>query len=292
MRLYQAGLAAATAFIVLHSTAVGQTPAPAQSSQATPAPAFSVAGIYVQPSADLLRRFGIISGDPNGDMRYGATITRAEMAKVVVAALGMEDAARAATLLKAPFPDTEDHWARGYIAIARMKQVAGGYQDGTYRPNAPVTNAEAVTFLLRAAGVRPLGPWPVSYLNAAAEHSVLNDALADALPAGAPAQRGAVFLLAERAFTRIRDAGGQTLIERSFRPQPPGLEATVRIEGSQVVVSGKVTGAPLVYVNGVPVWAPGGTFQAKVPYVATMREVLVYATADTGAQTVRQIPLK
>jgi hypothetical protein len=255
-------------------------------------PLYAVGGIYVQPSADLLRRFGIISGDPGGNMRFGDTITRAEMAKVVVAAVGLSASARTASLFPPAFPDLEGHWARGWVALARLNGLTSGYQDGTFRPDAHVTYAEAITFLLRAAGVRPDGPWPAAYLQAARQHGVLDESLAAALPPGTHAQRGAVFLVAERAFTRIRDAQGRTVLQRAFAVPPPALVATLTVEGDQAVVTGTVTGAVAVLVDGRPALVTGGAFTVRAPLQPGATEVVVAAVGDTGAQTVVRLPIR
>lgn len=260
--------------------------------QGQPQPQFAIAGIYVQPSADLLRRFGIITGDPGGHMRFADTITRAEMAKVVVSALDMTTAATAASLLPPAFADVKGHWASGFITVARLLRVASGYGDGTFQPDAPVTYAEAITFLLRAAGVRPDGPWPDAYLEEARVQGILDERLAEAMQPGAPAQRGGVFLLAERAFTRIRDTAGTTLLQRSFHPVAPRVEARAVSEGGQVLVTGKVEGAAVVYVHGRPALVTGGVFALRVPSLPGAREVLVFAVADTGAQTVQRVPIQ
>lgn len=82
------------------------------------------------------------------------------------------------------YRDTEGHWASSYIAWAVDEDLANGYEDGTFQPDKPVTEAEFMAMLLRAYGVMSksdsaggslwyqpfydyangLG-WPVSYAN-------------------------------------------------------------------------------------------------------------------------------
>lgn len=52
------------------------------------------------------------------------------------------------------FPDSRNHWAgrNGYIGWAMANNITTGFPDGTFRPNAPVTRAQFVTFLHRIAG--------------------------------------------------------------------------------------------------------------------------------------------
>lgn len=233
-----------------------------------------VGDYYVQPAVDLLKRFGIIAGDPGGNMRLTDTITRAELAKIVVVAMGQGAAADKAMAEAPAFADVKGHWAAGHIAVVKRLGIASGYADATFRPGNPVTNAEALTMLLRAVGVRPPGAWPQVYLNAAANAGVLTESLLAALPPGGQASRAAVFLLAERIFTRIADAQGKTLLQRSFGATAPRLTVTAQgVEAgitrlSATTLSVGAPGAVLVQVNGQPVWqGADGLF----PYRAELR---------------------
>ncbi len=276
--------------------------APGPSPAAVPGPAVAatsrpvaerldqVGGIYVQPAVDLLRRLGIVHGDPDGSMRLFDTITRAELTKVVVVAMGLEEMARQERSAPPAFADVEGHWARGHIAVAKKLGITGGYGDGTFRPDNPVTNAEAITFLLRAAGLRPQGPWPDAYLNAARDAGVLTEAMAADLPPGEQARRGAVFLLAERAFTRIVDEQGRTLLQRVHGRTELRLAVTApKLTDKRLVeVEGTVVGATLVLVNGTPVWPEDGRFTARLALEPGPNHVHVLATDDLG-NTVREV---
>ena len=45
--------------------------------------------------------------------------------------------------VKAPFSDISEAWGREYIEEMYAKAWIGGYEDGTFRPNAHITRAEA-----------------------------------------------------------------------------------------------------------------------------------------------------
>lgn len=268
---------------------------------ATPLPEerhLQLGGYFVQPGVDLLKRFGIIAGDPGGDMRLGATITRGEMAKVVVAAMGQEPFALLALSGEPAFSDTADHWARGYIAVARTLGVAGGYEDRTFRPGNPVSNAEAVTMLLRAAGLRPQGAWPDSYLSAARSAQVLVPAIERELPPHLPATRGAVFLLAERAFSQVADAQGKSLLERVFGQPPLKLELTVLgakdgvTTDSMVTVAGEAPDAVLAQVNGIPAWVTDGRFAVEIGLQPGVNEIWVVAVDQMGLRTEQRLTVE
>lgn len=48
------------------------------------------------------------------------------------------------------FPDTQGHWAEDYIAALAASEIIGGFPDGTYRPNDPVTRAQFAAIISKA----------------------------------------------------------------------------------------------------------------------------------------------
>jgi len=52
------------------------------------------------------------------------------------------------------FSDLQGHWAKQVIEILQAKGIAGGYDDGTFRPNNLCTQAEAATLIDRALSQR------------------------------------------------------------------------------------------------------------------------------------------
>ncbi len=45
-----------------------------------------------------------------------------------------------------------EHWANGYINLAVSQGIIEGDGDGNFRPNAPISYAEAMTIMVRATG--------------------------------------------------------------------------------------------------------------------------------------------
>ncbi|MDQ2807772.1 MAG: S-layer homology domain-containing protein [Chloroflexota bacterium] len=93
---------------------------------------------------------GFISGYNDGTYRPSLPVTRAQLAKMVVLA-------RSYPLVTPATPSFSDvppgFWAYAYIETARAHQIVGGYDDGTYRPNANTTRAQFTKFLYQAYGV-------------------------------------------------------------------------------------------------------------------------------------------
>lgn len=101
------------------------------------------AGVWYNKAIATLSRMGILSGYEDGSFRPNATVTRAEFAAM---------AARFDTEAKpvdTPFTDLTGCWAADEIAKAYGKGWVNGYGDNTFRPNGPITRAEAVTLINR-----------------------------------------------------------------------------------------------------------------------------------------------
>ena len=86
---------------------------------------------------------GWVSGYPDGTFRPDAYITRAEFA--TIAARFLSDVYAGGHR----FNDIQGHWAAEYIDRAAAAGWIGGYEDGSFRPNAYITRAEVATLVNR-----------------------------------------------------------------------------------------------------------------------------------------------
>lgn len=107
---------------------------------------------------------GIMTGYPDGAFRQEQSITRAEMASVVakVKRLQPSDADT--------FIDTQTSWAKGAIGAIKIAGIIKGYPDGTFRPGAKVTRAEAVTMINRMMDRGPLTGIKLSWPDVAPDY--------------------------------------------------------------------------------------------------------------------------
>lgn len=148
-----------------------------------------VADDYVYKNAiySLVQK-GIINGIQQEDGTFifkpDATITRAEFAKMITVAL-----AGNVTLTEKTdkFPDVADnHWANTYIAYAVKAGIINGRDDGTFRPENPVTYGEAIKMLVCAKGYGSLyaqaqmqgQPWYFGYIKIANDINLTKSAQA------------------------------------------------------------------------------------------------------------------
>jgi len=99
--------------------------------------------------ADLARR-GILKGYPDGTCRPDEALTRAEFVSLVVRACHPAAQAPPAAPHFADVPVT--HWAAPAVYTARELGLVRGLSEDLFGPDEPVTGAQVVTVLLRAAG--------------------------------------------------------------------------------------------------------------------------------------------
>lgn len=153
----------------------------------------------VNEKLEKLKELGLVIGNESGDFGLENAITRAEMATVIVRALGLEDVAKASQGFPSQFSDMNGAnvlWARGYVNVAVGQGIIKGYPEGTFLPANNVTYAEAIAMLVRAgngitAEEEEVAVWPTTYLAKAAQLGVLDGtAIADY---NAPAVRGTLF---------------------------------------------------------------------------------------------------
>lgn len=95
-------------------------------------------------------KMGLMKGYSDGTFKPNQPLTRAEMASLVT--LLRTDS----TQKGSGFSDINGHWAQAAILQAQGTGILTGYNDGTFRPNAKLTRAEAVVVMNRALGRGPL----------------------------------------------------------------------------------------------------------------------------------------
>lgn len=126
---------------------------------------------------------GLVQGYPDGKFKPEKSLTRAEMATLLVRAEGMKLPYKPRQVFK----DVKTtHWAANYIEMAVRMGLVKGYPDGKFRPNNKINKAEAVAVLVRydklalnPVEVKPYGDvkathWAAKYIQAARGSGMLN----------------------------------------------------------------------------------------------------------------------
>ena len=108
-------------------------------------------GAWYNNAVSTLTRAGILDGYEDGSFRPNASITRAEFTKIAVSFFKHVGGASSN-----PFSDVpESAWYAEFVKAAAELGLIDGYEDGTFRPNAPITRAEACTIVNRTLGRAP-----------------------------------------------------------------------------------------------------------------------------------------
>ncbi len=130
-------------------------------------------------AVDKLSNIGVIQGRGDGAFAPGAMTTRAEFCAFVARANGYN--ANYYQPAKLPFPDVDAKgWAYPYISFCYENGYINGMEDGTFQPNAFVTDEQAVKMVVCSSGVgdeslSAVGPkWYSGYLNVAQKYNLLS----------------------------------------------------------------------------------------------------------------------
>ena len=150
---------------------------------ATGASFTDVEGHWAESYIEKWAAKGVINGYGDGTFRPDQLITRAEVAKILALAYEMET-----DVEPTAFSDVAaDAWYYDYIQACATSQIVGGYPDGTFLPNNPITRSEAVKMVCIAASIpeRTTGvedfpdadqipDWSVGYWNALHKAGVIH----------------------------------------------------------------------------------------------------------------------
>ena len=148
---------------------------------------------WAVPAVDYLYERGVVGGTGAGQFSPGAEITRGDFVLMLCQAFDLSGGGGTA------FPDVPaDSYYAAAISAAQALGVAGGYPDGSFRPQGAVTRQDAAVMLCKAmqAGGWSLGRGDLSLLNRFTDGS-----------RGAPYAGDAVALLAEYGILSGTDQG-------------------------------------------------------------------------------------
>ncbi|MCF7846457.1 MAG: S-layer homology domain-containing protein [Candidatus Peribacteraceae bacterium] len=99
---------------------------------------------------DYIESHSVVSGFPDREFKSERSITRAELAKIVVGARGEDPSPRQ---YNSCFSDVANEWFAPFVCFAKEMIWIDGYADGTFRPGETVNRAEAAKIILNTLGV-------------------------------------------------------------------------------------------------------------------------------------------
>ena len=104
---------------------------------------------WYKTAVATLSRAEIVHGRSDGTFAPDAAITRAEFASIATRFFGGTYEG------KDLFSDIQGHWAQDAINLAADRGIVNGYVDGTFRPDQPISRAEAIAMINRTLDRRP-----------------------------------------------------------------------------------------------------------------------------------------
>jgi hypothetical protein len=95
-----------------------------------------------------LAQSGVLAGYTDGTVKPDAEITRAELAVILVKALGLKPSEQ----ISSKFTDASNipDWAKGYVETAAQNGIILGYQDKTFKPGKVCIRQEMLAMIMRA----------------------------------------------------------------------------------------------------------------------------------------------
>lgn len=157
----------------------------------------------------------IVNGFEDNTFKPKNNVTRAQLSKMLVISMGMEDEVASASKKFLNFKDVlSSYWGYGYIKVASDKKLVNGYTDGKFKPDGTVTYAEATAMVVRALGYEDVIKkssltWPNNYMSYANDKLKLFNGIST-FKANDPATRGDIALLLWNALrTGVCDIVGE-----------------------------------------------------------------------------------
>lgn len=154
---------------------------------------------------------GIVGGYEDGTYKPDAPINRAELTKVVVEAKYAGQASGSNC-----FSDVTDDWSAPYICFAKLKEIIGGYPDGSFVGWNNVTFVEAIKIILNAFGIEVEGGadlWFENHVKKAAELGIIPTSISKFTQ---EVTRGEVAEIIHRLLEAITDKPSQSYNDLRF----------------------------------------------------------------------------
>lgn len=169
--------------------------------------------INLSPYKDAIEELakkGILIGYPDGSYRPAKRVSRAEMVKIIVEAMGTDSSKikkydKGGCLRDIPPVDVSGViWYSGYVCWAYENKIISGYADKTFRPYDMVSVAEAVKIALSAFGytIKKTEPWTVGVMEKVKNLDILSKSKKGSDPVNRGEMAEIVFRTAQAQFAK------------------------------------------------------------------------------------------
>ncbi len=100
--------------------------------------------------------FGVTSGYGDGTFKPNANVNRAEAVKILILAAQFTPSASSGAVLSFSDVREESDWFAPYVKTAAEREIVRGFPDSTFRPDQPITRAEAAKIIVSVMRQNPL----------------------------------------------------------------------------------------------------------------------------------------
>ena len=111
---------------------------------------FGTAGVFASDIENYiaeLNKYGIVKGDPDGNMRLSDNLTRAEAVTMLVRLCGFVPETSAAAPANT-FSDMESHWACNASIIAKGLKIVDASDGEAFKPDEKITAQEFLKMIV------------------------------------------------------------------------------------------------------------------------------------------------
>jgi len=106
-------------------------------------------GHWAESYISDMRKRGVVQGKSEGIYDPDSGLSRAELTKIAINAFGIP----VEEMDQKPFPDVGlDKWYLPFVATAKKYGIINGYPNGFFKPNNPISRAEALKVIINTAG--------------------------------------------------------------------------------------------------------------------------------------------
>ena len=248
-------------------------------------------------NADILRLMGVVSGtggnlfDPNG------VLSRAQFCTMVINFIQQGDQVPLHNT-RTIFSDvTGSHWARGYVNLAasltmkdgeREVPLVSGVGNGQFKPDDPITLAQAATILIRALGYTSQqagSVWPQSYMDLAGSIGLSDGLPGDYMAPLTRAQAAQLFVNALNCKTG-GEGGGKFYTTLGTAPKEDVLLLAVDVESDTGADRGAIRTSAGTYLPKTEGAAPAALAGKRGSLVLNDKnEIVTFLPDDTVSVT-------
>ncbi|MBE0467224.1 MAG: S-layer homology domain-containing protein [Candidatus Desulforudis sp.] len=191
-----------------------------------------IQGHWAQPQVEKWAARGLAGGYPDGTFRPGGQVTRAEFVSFMNRALGKHEPGAACDFKDVKASD----WYYAEVATAQTAGYLAGYEDGTFRPDSPISRQEVACVIARLdclqdvtgravfADTGTIKPWALEAVGKVAAAGIMGGYPDNTFGPGTPISRAEAVVTLDRVVARC----GEPV------PVLDGVQGTVTLDGSPV----------------------------------------------------------